>query len=82
MYERLLKGIKKVLYNILGRSTLTFDQLQAIVIDIEKNVNSRSLTYVKGEQEEDQVLTPNMILWGRNVYIPSTDHAQMTKMRS
>ena len=65
MYERLLKDIKK---KVLGRSTLSFDQLEAIVIDIEKNVNNRPLTYVESEQEEEQVLTPNTILWGQNVY--------------
>ena len=68
MHERLLKDIKEALYKVLGRSTLTFHQLHAIVIDIEKNVNNRPLTYVEGEQEEEQVLTPNTILWGRNVY--------------
>ena len=41
---------------------------QYIVIDIEKNVNNRPLTYVESEQEEEQVLTPNTILWGQNVY--------------
>ncbi|XP_028390705.1 uncharacterized protein LOC114515614 [Dendronephthya gigantea] len=68
MYERLLKDIKKTLYKVLGRSTLSFDQLEAIVIDVEKNVNNRPLTYVESEQEEEQVLTPNTILWGQNVY--------------
>ena len=68
MYERLLKDIKKSLYKVLGRSTLSFDQLEAIDIDIEKNVNNRPLTYVESEQEEEQVLTPNTILWGQNVY--------------
>ena len=64
MYERLLKDIKKSLYKVLGRSTLSFDQLEAIVIDIEKNVNNRPLTYVESEQEEEQVLTPNPIFMG------------------
>ena len=69
MYERLLKDIKKSLYKVLRRSTLSFHQLEAIVIDIEKNVNNRPLTYVESEQEEEQVLTPKTILWGHNVYI-------------
>ena len=68
MYERLLKDINKTLYKVLGRSTLYFDQLEAVVIDIEKNVNNRPLTYVESEQEEEQVLTPNTILWGQNVH--------------
>ena len=59
MYQRLLKDIKKSLYKVPGRSTLSFDLLEAVVIDIEKNVNNSPLTYlyVEGEQEEEQVLT-------------------------
>ena len=30
--------------------------------------NNRPLTYVESEQEEEQVLTPNTILWGQNVH--------------
>ena len=83
MYERLLKDIKKALYKVLGRSTLCFDQLQAIVIDIEKNVNNRPLTYVESEQEEEQVLTPNTILWGQNVHTideSDTDDGEVVKL--
>ena len=36
-------------------------------MDIERNLNSRSLTYVEAEGEED-VLTPNVIMWGRDAY--------------
>ncbi|CAB4005168.1 Hypothetical predicted protein, partial [Paramuricea clavata] len=68
--------IKKALYKVLGRSTLFFDQLEAIVIDIEKNVNNRPLTYVESEQEEEQVFTPNTILWGKTC-IPLTNQTRI-----
>ncbi len=83
MYERLLKDIKKTLYKVLGRSTLYFDQLEAVVIDIEENVNNRPLTYVESEQEEEPVLTPNTILWGQNVYtIDESDTDEDEEVRS
>ena len=72
MYELLLKDIK---------TTNTFDELHAIVINIEKNINNRPLTYVKGEKEEEQVLIPTQFC-GDKMSILSTDSAQMLKTRS
>ncbi len=66
-YERLIKEIKKTLYKTLGKSHLSFEGMEQIVMDIERNLNSRPLTYVKSETESE-VLTPNVIMWGGNVY--------------
>ena len=53
-------------------------------MDIERNFNNRPLTYVEGEGEEEAVLTPNMILWGRDVYAvedtESSDAEKLTRM--
>ena len=53
IYERLLKDIKKTLYKVLGMANLTYDQLESVVIDIEKHVNNRPLTYVESEIGEE-----------------------------
>ena len=68
MYERLLKDVKKTLYKTLGRTHLTFEQLKTVIVDIEKHLNNRPLTYVKSGEGEDRVLTPNTIMWGQNSY--------------
>ena len=68
MYERLIKDIKKTLYKTLGSTHLTFEQLEAVVINIEKHLNNRPLTYVESSEGELQVLTPNVIMWGQNAY--------------
>ncbi|CAB3986293.1 Pro-Pol poly [Paramuricea clavata] len=82
MYEHLHKDIKKALYKVLERSTLFLDQLQAIVINIEKNVNNRPLTYVESEQEEKQVLTPNNFC-GDKMCIPLlTNQTRMMENKS
>ena len=66
IYERLLKDIKKTLYKVLGMANLTYDQLESVVIDIEKHVNNRPLTYVESEIGEEHVLTPNIVMWRQN----------------
>lgn len=69
MYERLLKDVKKTLYKTLGKANLAFEQLEAVVMDIERYMNNRPLTYVESESGEDQVLTPNLVMWGQGTYI-------------
>ena len=32
-------------------------------------MNNRSLTYVESDKDEQQVLTPNLILWGQNAHV-------------
>ena len=69
IYERLIKDIKGVLHKILSRTHLSFAQLEITVLDIERYMNNRPLTYVESEVGEDQVLTPNVIMWGQNSHI-------------
>lgn len=66
IYERLIKESKKTLHKALGRSHLSYEALESVVIDIERNLNNRSLTYVETEGEE--VHTLNLIMLGRDAY--------------
>ena len=65
IYERLIKEIKNTLHKTLGRSSLSYEAFESVSMDIERNLNNRPLTYVEAEGEEKAVLTPKMILWGR-----------------
>ena len=69
IYERLIKDIKGVLHKTLGSSHLSFAQLETVVLDIGYHRNNRPLLYVESEVGEDQVLTPNVIMWGQNSHI-------------
>ena len=69
MYERIIKELKKTLYKTLGRTHLTFEQLCVVVMDIERHLNNRPLTYVESEGGEPRVLTPNSIIWGEDAHI-------------
>ena len=66
MYERLIRDLKRTLYKTLGKTHLKFEQLEAVVMDIERHLNNRPLTYVESESGEEQVLTPNIIIWGKD----------------
>ena len=65
LYERLIREIKRTLYKTLGRSHLSFDALESVILDIERNLNNRPLTYVESEIGEE-VLTPSIIMCGTN----------------
>lgn len=83
MYERIIKEVKKTLYKTLGKTYLTFEQLCAVVMDIERHLNNRPLTYIESEGGEPQVLTPNTILWGEDSQILEDlepDESEVSKM--
>ena len=68
MYERLIQDVKKTLYKTLRRTTLSFEQLETVIIDMEKHLNNRPLTYLESDGGEEQVLTPNVLMWGQNAH--------------
>ena len=68
MYERLIKNVKKTLPKTLGRTHLTFEQLEAVVIDVEKNLSNQPLSYLDSNGGEERVLTPNVLMWGQNAH--------------
>ena len=66
-YERLKRDLKKMLYQKLGRSYLTFSGFSRVVKDKEIVFNNRLIQYVEDELGA-RVLTPNRIIHGRDVY--------------
>ena len=62
LYERLIKEVKRTLYTTMGRTHLEYAQVEAVVMDIERHLNNRALTYMESEAGEEQVLTPNAIM--------------------
>lgn len=40
-----------------------------MIIDIEKHLNNRPLTYLKSDGGEGQVLTLNVFMWGQNAHV-------------
>ena len=65
-YERLVRSVKSSLKKTLGKSTLSFEELQTILCEIEEVINSRPLVYVT-EDDIDGALTPYHLMYGRNL---------------
>ncbi|GBM17901.1 hypothetical protein AVEN_111057-1 [Araneus ventricosus] len=66
-YERLIRSVKLALRKILGKTTLSREELEILLIEIEGVLNSRPLTYVFSEFQEPVPLTPAHMLLGRRV---------------
>ena len=58
---------------------VSYDQLHTILVEIEAIVNSRPLTYVPGDAQAYEVLSPQRLLTGR---LPgaTTESPELTKM--
>ncbi|XP_070559938.1 uncharacterized protein [Ptychodera flava] len=66
-YERLIGITKIALKKVLGRSYVTFDELQTVVTEIEAIINDRPLTYTSSDFDDPQPLTPSHLLHGRQL---------------
>lgn len=66
-WERMVRSVKTPLKKVLGRSCLTFEEIQTTLTEIEAVINGRPLTYVYEEGEEPMPLTPSHFLIGKRV---------------
>lgn len=66
-WERMVKSVKVSLRKILGRQSLSFEELTTVLADVEATINSRPLTYALEEPGELSVLTPSHLLTGKRL---------------
>jgi len=64
-YERLVRSVKLSLRKVLGRSLLSYEELQTILCEIELVINNRPLAY-QSDDDINRTLTPWHLLHGRN----------------
>ena len=57
--------IKQPLYKSLGKTSLCWSELEEALLDVEINMNNRSLTYIE-EDIQRLFLTPNSMILGRD----------------
>ena len=56
--------VKRSLRKAIGRTTLTFDQLNTVLIEVESIVNSRPLTYIYDDVEGvSYSISPSQLLY-------------------
>jgi len=77
IWERLVGITKDVLKRKLGRSFLTFEELQTVVAEVGSRVNSRPLTYVGTNLDEPAPLTPVQLMRG---HIPDSLPVRINKI--
>ena len=64
--ERLVGVIKNCLKKVVGKARLNFEELNTVIVEIEKCVNLRPLTYLS-EEREDTGIIPNHLIYGRDI---------------
>ena len=66
-WEKLISFTKTTLWKVLGRSSVTLQELQTLVVEIEAVLNDRPLTYVSPDVDDLEPLTPSHLLCGRRI---------------
>ena len=65
-WERLVQTVKRSLRKVLFRASVTYEELQTTIIDVEGIINSRPLTYAY-DNDVEEILTPSHLLLGRRL---------------
>ncbi|XP_065896039.1 uncharacterized protein [Dysidea avara] len=64
-WERMIGMTKTVIRKVLGRSFITLEELQTLVVEIEVVLNGHPLTYQSADIMDPEPLTPSHLLYGR-----------------
>ena len=65
-FERLVQSVKRCLKKSIGKARLSYDELSALLIEIEAIINSRPLSYLSLEDLEEPLM-PSHLLTGRRI---------------
>ena len=79
-WERLIQSLKSALKKTVGCKCLTRGELETTIQEIEACVNSRSLTFLSGDIDVENPLTPShfLLVHGQGYYRPHLDVAPVT----
>ncbi|XP_060756589.1 uncharacterized protein LOC132867628 [Neoarius graeffei] len=66
-WERLVRSVKTCLKRVLGKASLTFEELTTMLAEVEAVLNSRPLSYVHNDASEPQPLSPSHFLVGKRL---------------
>ena len=73
-WERMIQSAKRCLRKSLGRTSLNFEELRTLLVEIEGTLNNRPLTYVYDDEEGiSYPLTPSHLIYGRQVASTPSD---------
>ena len=72
IFERMVRTTKRCLKKVLGNARINFDEMLTLLFEIEMVINNRPLTFIY-EDPGSVPLTPNHLLFGRNLNIQASD---------
>ena len=73
-WERLIQSTKRCLKKILGRTSLTFEEMRTILVEVEATLNNRPLTYIYDDEDGiSYPLTPSQLIYGRQINTSPND---------
>jgi len=68
IWERMVRSVKRCLRKCIGRTSLTFDELATLLIEIEAVINNRPLTYLQDDRDGViSALCPSDLINGRRI---------------
>ena len=77
-FERMVGLVKQALYKTTGKSKLTWNELEEVLLDIEITLNNRPLSYVEDDIQLP-ILTPQTMTIGRPNLIPESESLDLSE---
>ena len=79
-WERMIRMVKSHLRKVVGKFTLTKNQFETLLAEIEYVINNRPLTPVRDSPEDLRPLTPANFLWNHQPVDFSTSQSTLRSM--
>ena len=72
LFERSISIVKGILHKVFHKCSVTKDELQIALVEIEAVVNNRPLVYLGDEARACEAFTPSHLLYGRKLMLYPT----------
>ena len=72
--------VKRALYKSIGRASLTWNELEEVLLDVEVALNDRPLSYVEDDAQLP-VLTPCAMIFGQPRLVPEESTEEDADLR-
>ena len=71
-FQRLIGVVKQSLYKSIGNGNLRWQELEEVILDVERIIHDRPLDYVEDDVQMP-ILTPSVMLFGQPNQLPEED---------